>query len=479
MPQDAESKGEFAHRFFFKNTVDADAILFLARLPITGLTLLLISGVYRWASELWGSPGGIFAACFAALDPNIIAHGQLATNDLGVTCFSFFAIYTFWRLLRGPFQLRRLFLAGLTTGLALATKFSAVIVLPVLALLGVVYLAQKGLSPDMKTGRQLILILLVIGLIALVVLVVDYGGEFRSLLDMTIEMQTLDEQNFVISKSDQPAPAVAKVPIPIPSYWYGLWLIKGDIQTGRSAFLWGERSTEGWWYYFPLALLIKTPLPTLIFVTLGLITILKLKSKIVIIDGLFLIIPALIWVGMTMLSKLNLGYRYLLPAWPFLFIVGGSSVLLRSERKNYIAVFMLIVWLAVTAIRIYPYHLAFFNQLVGGPEKGYLYLVDSNIDWGQDLKRLAAYQRDHEIGTINLSYFGTADPDYYGIDYECLPSYGLLACPDATLPRSGTFAISVTCLQGGCTADWTKYRWLLDETPSARIGYSILIYRLP
>lgn len=476
LPTNVENRGDFAHHFLFDNNVTADTILFWARLPIMGLTVLLIWGIYNWARELWGVRAGWFAALIAALDPNIIAHGQLATTDLGVTCFFFLAVYAFWRFLRSP-SYGRLTMTGFVTGLACVSKFSAVMAIPVLALLG---LFQSDKEAKNTPGRWLLpRCLLVICLITLAVLVLDYGGELCPVWDMVARMQTSGQADITPPNTNAVVNFfLAQLPIPAPSYWYGMWLVQNRLQSGLPAFLWGQRSGTGWWYYFPAVLLIKTPIATLIMVGVALASLLRAWSHSRYTLA-FLMLPVTVWLATAMVGRLNLGYRHILPIWPFLFVVVGSLAAAPPIGWKRFALLALIGWLAVSAITIFPHHLAYFNELVGGPDEGYRYLVDSNLDWGQDLKGLARYQREHALGKIYLAYFGTADPDTYGIEYECMPSYGLLACDDAPIPRSGTLAVSATCLQGGCTADPQAYRWLLDETPVAKIGYSIFIYELP
>jgi len=474
MLQDVGSKGEFAHRFFFDNAADPDAMLFLARLPVMAITLLLTAGIYAWAREMWGERAGRLAALVAALDPNLIAHGQLATNDVGLACFFFLAVYAFWRFLRRPSRLRML-VTGLMTGLALAAKFSAAVLVPLLAVMGFLHLTRaRGRRQD---GRRLLLWLFVICLIAASVLVVDYG-EFRPVWDMAVEMQAFGQASIAPPNA---GPVIdfllTRLPVPAPSYWYGLWLVRNDVQEGRPVFVWGRHLETGRWYYFPLALLVKTPLAALMLTAVALVSLLR-AGPTERYNALFLLVPAGVWLVVAMATRLNLGYRHVLPILPFLFVLLGRVALLLSKGWKRIALLALAGWLCVAATLAFPYQLAYFNELVGGSGQGYRYLVDSNLDWGQDLKRLARYLQQREVGTVSLAYFGTADPDYYGIEYECMPSYGLLSCDDAPTFRSGWLAVSATCLQGGCTEDPTAYRWLLDETPVAKIGYSIFIYHL-
>jgi hypothetical protein len=145
---------------------------------------------------------------------------------------------------------------------------------------------------------------------------------------------------------------------------------------------------------------------------------------------------------------------------------------------------ILCVWQLVGTLRVHPHYLAYFNELVSGPENGYKYLVDSNLDWGQDLKGLGAYLKAQRIDQVELSYFGTADPAYYGIHYTCLPSFGILSkdkCPieSGFQDRAGVFAVSATHLQGVYLDDPYTFDWLKEREPEAVIGHSIFVYRVP
>jgi 4-amino-4-deoxy-L-arabinose transferase-like glycosyltransferase len=475
-PVGTPNKGDFAHRFLFENTIGPGRMLLWSRLMASGLTLLLVFAVYRWSKDLWGSRAGWLAALLAALNPSLIAHGSLVTNDVGVSAFFFLAVYAFWRFLKTPSP-GRLLMAGSMAGLALSSKFSGIAIVPVLAVLGFVYLLDRERQGE-KKGGYLILWLTIICLTAGLVVFITYGAEFRPVWEMIQHVYTYMPEHLDPLEADPTVDfSLARVPVPAPSYLYGLWLVGRDVSEGRSTFLWGQRSGAGYWYYFPAAFLVKTPLPVQILLGLAVAILVRTWSRSWY-DFLFLALPAGTWLGLAMFSRLNLGYRHVLPILPFLFVMVGRLAGAPLPRWRRAVVLALTGWLALSAVMIFPYHLAYFNELVGGPEEGYRYLVDSNLDWGQDLKRLARYQRGRGIGTLHLAYFGTADPNYYGIEYDCLPSLGLLACDDAPIPRRGTLAVSATCLQGGCTQDPSAYRWLLSETPVAKIGYSIFVYEL-
>ncbi len=280
----------------------------------------------------------------------------------------------------------------------------------------------------------------------------------------------------------------------------------GFFGGGRPAFLLGHFSSEGFWYYFPIAFGIKTPLPTLILVLWSLeiafwrvVTGRPFRSKL----SLGLLLPPLIYFAVSTQSALNLGYRHLLPILPFLYAFIG--VQLGAERqvtsyeslsrdvspRNWRAGFSramlcgLFLWLGVGNLVIYPFYISSFNEFVG-PANGYQVLVDSNVDWGQDLKRLRTWMQSENESLIKLAWFGSADPAYYGIVYDPLPGlphhFDLWQdLPfDPLSPDPGVYAISVSMLQELHRRDEDKiaFAWFRTREPDDRVGYSILIYRV-
>jgi len=521
-----ESLIRFGNRFVYRNVRDADTILLWGRLPVVLLTALLGWMVFSWGQEL-GHPGaGLLALFLCAFDPNILAHGRLATNDLAVTCFSFIAVYRFWKLLSSPGWANVIW-AGLAFGAAQASKFSAVLLAPILMLLAALWLlvghgvrapfplpGSRLLSqrPGLFRAYALGTVLLMIFLIGFALVWADYRFEVGTVLAEGRKLDWLDEQ----LEGSRWEPAVRyllqELPVPAPKYIYGLAVKYGHTEAGRSAFLIGELSTEGWWHYFLIAFLIKTPVPLLVLLTVATIrTVVQRRGFWQ--REVFLLVPVLIWLGVNSSSGFNLGYRHLLPALPFLFVFAGQVVAAAGEqtskvpedfvslparhgfwsnhverigRRNVILglVAILCAWQLVGTLRIHPHYLAYFNELVGGPKNGYRYLVDSNLDWGQDLKGLGAYLKAQGVDQVELSYFGTADPAYYGIHYRCLPSFGILSkdkCPiePGFQNRAGIFAVSATNLQGVYLKDPHTFDWLKAREPEAVIGYSIFVYRVP
>jgi hypothetical protein len=456
-----------------------ERVLFPGRVLVALLGVLVGALVYRWATDLFGPLAGLGALLLVTFDPNLLAHAGLATNDVAVTLGSLAALFAFWRFLRRP-TLSRSLLAGLVLGLAQGTKLNALLLFPVQALLGVVYVfwlyrTSRDLPPSSKYSLlSWIKGCAVIWLVAGFVLWATYGFELR---------------------------VVGDLPLPVPAGTH-LFLLERVAQAtggGHPGFLMGEISTQGWWHYFPVAFAIKTPLPTLIVLLAAVIAFLagwrrRLGDEIV--PVLFIVLYA----AFTIWGRLNIGYRHLLPILPFLFIFSArlfdlSLWLAWSEKfretvrrswQNAIgagAASLLVVWLILGTVTMWPFYLAFFNESVGGPDQGYRYLVDSNTDWGQTLKALNRHLQSKDIDRVRLSTYIEYGPAFeaYGLQVEPLPPLhdapGVL--PARFNPPPGVYAISTTTLQGIFTADPEMYDWFRRREPDARIGHVLFLYRVP
>jgi hypothetical protein len=210
-------------------------------------------------------------------------------------------------------------------------------------------------------------------------------------------------------------------------------------------------------------------------------------------DGLALLVPPLGYLIIGLFSDINLGYRHLLPMLPFLvvFAVGVVGTRMNADERGFkkyalrTTQYGLVLWLALVTILQYPHYIPFFNVFAGGADGGWRYLVDSNLDWGQDLPALSRYQAENDTGEIYLSYFGESRPDYYGIEYQGLPSFpprlmnpfaGIFYPPQ---PAPGIYAISATNLQGVLFQDKALMGYFHDLEPFAKVGYSIFLYKVP
>ena len=442
---------------------DGEILLWWCRMSCLVIAAGLFYCLWRWARDLYGSMGATVALGAACLSPNLIAHAGLVTTDFSLAGTYFCAFYGLRRFLQQP-DWRRLLLAGVFGGLALASKISALLWLPTTALLlGFTILtgplevrnrlatwagpvSRSRLRPWVGSAVALAALLL----IAAVVLWVLYG--FR-----------------------------------VMPFWTVLTSQLWDLSYGHEAYLFGRYSTEGWWYYFPIAFLVKTPVPTLLLGFWGVMTLIRDDAKRWD-HGLLLLPPAVFFSAFILSEGKALGLRYLLPIYPFLFVVAGASMQTAwsaTRRWRRRAVMGLCAALLLTTAGIHPDHLAYFNDMAGGPDGGHRILVDSNLDWGQDLKGLKTWMDERGVARVKLSYFGSVDPALYDLDYDWLPSY-VLPNRGATvveLPTTGWIAISVTNRVGVYMDMYGHgkglFEWLDAYEPVARIGHTIWVYRIP
>jgi hypothetical protein len=265
------------------------------------------------------------------------------------------------------------------------------------------------------------------------------------------------------------------------AYAQGFLLGQAKAQM-RGAFLAGQYSASGWWYYFPVAFLLKTPV-TIILLLAGGLAVCAIRWREFITVPLFILLPAALYLGAAMAQKLNIGLRHILPLYPLVLLIAAAGIaeLLRQKKATaLIGLAGLGLFQAFEFGRNCPNYLTFFNQFVGGPRNGNRYLVDSNLDWGQDLKPLKKWMDEHSIASIGLAYFGTADPAYYGIECTYLPGGPFFAEKLIRPPElPGYVAVSATVLRGVYLDGRGQafYRRLVDCEPVACIGNSINVYR--
>ena len=439
---------------FWDDDNDGDWILFWGRIPMVLVALLLGFFVWKWAYELYGRWAAFFALFLYILSPTILAHSRLVHTDLGITAFYFITTYFFWKLCKNEDKNKTrkyMWLTGLFFGLALAAKFSGIYLLGVFGLLFVVEIIYKILIKEFKKEVKLIdifkkketqeylkkflIVIILIVLIGCGVLVLSYGvKEF-------------------------------------PNYIEGFKSVVKHSQVGHPAFLFGEHYNIGKWHYFPIAFLLKTPIPTLIFLGFGLYLFARKKWKNNY-NELFLILPALLYFGLFLPNKINIGVRHVMPILPFVFVFVSSIINLEIKKKIWrnicIAIFaILCLWYLLSSLFIYPHYLAYFNEFAGGPDNGHNYLLDSNIDWGQDLKGLDKWLDENNIDDkITLGYFGHEDSNWRIGEFDrfkCAATPGIVAI-------SANLLHDFQNINQGCTD------WLNEYEPITKIGYSIFVY---
>lgn len=416
----------FAHEFLYNSNNNADKIIFWARFSFILITILLGIVLYFFTKKLFRSElAGIIALFFYSLNPDIIAHGHLATNDLLLTLFFFLTAICTYNYFAKP-NLKYLLFLILSLSAAIATKFSGLILVPILIL---IFVVQGLLNKELIKKYWLDFAKIAISCLLLITaFYCAVGLSFHDLFSGII-----------------------------------IQLSRG----GTPAYLFGHISQTGWWYYLPVAFIIKTPIAILVI-----LAILIIKSRISNYKKYYILVlfPVVLFLA-SLLGHIDIGLRYLLPIYPFIFLAMSSIATNLLLKKLYFKIIfaLLCLWYLVSFTTITPHQLTYFNEFVGGPKNGAKFLVDSNIDWGQDLKRLKTYLTKNNISTpIYLSYFGTADPSYYQINSQKITDY--------TGPIHGIVAVSVTNLK---LLEKNNLNWLVAYTPIDKIGNSIYIYNIP
>ncbi len=478
----------FSHHFLYELN-DADRMLYRARFMTVILGIILGVLVFCWAEELFGFWTASAVLALYCVEPNVLAHSSLVTTDLGVTCFIFGAIYFLWRLARS-FTFGNV--AGLVVFFVLAqiSKFSALLLGPIVLALLVVRVCGGGAwrcrfvrggalgSFDAKAIAGLVLVL-VLALSSYAAIWAVYGFRYGPMPPSSDLTRLRDNPQFL--EHTRHVAAVAnwfdKHRLLPSAYTQGFVLSQVKVQH-RSAYFAGNFSRTGWWYYFPAAFLVKTPLTVLLLLICGLVLLVKERARWMN-DAWFMALPPAIFLAVAMTAHLNIGVRHILPIYPFVFLIAG--VTLDEMRAKWRAIVLLapVVLASIELATAYPHCLAFFNRIIGGPGNGHWVLLDSNLDWGQDLKPLKHWMDAHHVGQINLSYFGSADPAYYGIHGTYLPGTPSLAAPETSMPHlPGYVAVSVQNLHGVRQDEPLHefYAPLLEHDPTAVIGYTIHIY---
>lgn len=424
-----------ARPFLSHNRVPFDFVLMPARLVTVALTLAFGCWIAYWTRRRFGAAPALLALSLFALDPNLIAHGRYVTTDL-IAAFLSFAALTLWiGFWEAPSE-RRLWAASLALGFALTGKYSTVFLLPVVLAMG----AFRWRSARWPWDGRLVLRGLAIAAASFAFAVlVAYAPALRWGLVKPFEL-----------------------------FFAGFFRILAQTTSGQPSYLLGQFSDRGWWYYFPVAFAVKTPAATLaLLLAAGLLALgRRLDFALRSLAG-----AALLYFGLSMISSFNAGIRHLLPVYAPLFVV--AAVLLDRVRPQQL-VWAAVALLAIENFTIYPHYLAFFNRLSGGPEAGPRYLLDSNLDWGQDLKKLARFVKKRQLPYVCVTLFTNTSPKDYPFPFDGLP---LTGDPEVWKQADCMVAVGATPLYGLHDKP-ERFAVLRARRPDAVIGHSIYVYDL-
>lgn len=507
---DLNGQWEFGRSLMFGSSNNADLIKHAAKLPMLVFFVLAAVLVFVWSRKLYGNRGAIIALILFSFSPTVIAHARFVTTDVPALFGVTLATYFFLKFLNQPGR-RNVILAGLALGVALLTKFSTFLLLPFFVILLLIHILIHQRF-TFHVSRFIIIL-------AFAFLFVIWPVYYFHTYNYPPERQRRDTETLlgsfgnrttadaVVWMSDKPVIRA------LGQYGLGLLMVTQRATGGNTTYFLGEVSASGWKNYFPVVYFLKEPLAWWGLVLLALFSI---ASKFSIFNFQFskignwvrnhfaefamLLWLAIYW-GTSIKGNLNIGVRHLLPTYPFAIILVSGQVaalgrsikglVLSIKRKTllntyYLILAVLLGWYVVENLFIYPYYLTYFNQAGGGSSGGYRYVVDSNLDWGQDLLRLSRWVKENDIQKIELDYFGWADPAYYlGDRFIWLTSNKYKDAADfiGRNQSDGWLAVSATFLQGSRgtpdkPAPINYDNWLKARTPVIVIGHSIFVYQI-
>jgi hypothetical protein len=488
---------EFGKRFLYRWN-DAETLLFWGRLPIVALGAALLAAVFLWTRRHWGKAAGALALLLAAFNPELLAHGAIVSTDVGIALFSFLTVVAFGAVVE-TVTAARVLRAGLALGAACATKFSGVglllmLAVPALAIAADARPIRLRLLPSAAPrevggrGRKLALlsgVLAAMGLVAILTIWTAYGFHSPLAVDPEANARIFDWREVALeSPALQAFFSGLRALSILPEAWIWGFLHFLVHAEGRPAFLLGQYSEGGFWYYFPAAFALKAPIALLLLLALAL-PLARRTAKDPRAEWLLWAPMVLFWL-LSMSRSINIGLRHLLPALPFMIVAASrvaAAAFPSGGGRRVLPAVVLVLGAAqvVSTLRAWPSYLAYFNELAGGARAASRYLVDSNLDWGQDLPGLRRWMEATGVPRVKLAYFGTADVKYYGVAADRLPGYQPPP-PSATVHEvvpGDLVAVSATLLRGVYVDPpvLPLMERLRARPPVAVIGGSIFLYK--
>jgi 4-amino-4-deoxy-L-arabinose transferase-like glycosyltransferase len=415
---------------------NAQTMLAHARIAVSVFVFLLALLVFFAAREMFGDGAALLALVLFVFDPMMVANGPLIGTDIGVTCCLFAAVYALYRYVKRP-SLLRLSLCALAAGLSLATKHSAILLFPILMLLCAAEVMlnrqaiDKNADVDSKPSRARLTLRLgvasvAIALVAVTMLWAFYGFRYAARPDGN---QIVPPTAVFLKGLHQPREAdtiafAERYHLLPEAYLYGLTDVLTLSNKGRPMYLFGQIYPTGRWFYFPLAFLIKSTLGLLLLLALlpfaralwrG-----ELRREVV-----FLILPPVVYFGVAMTSKMDMGIRHVLPIMPFLIVLAaaGAITLSRQSRAWAWTVGALVALHVGSSLWAFPNYLPYSNEIFGGPNQTYRSLADANVGWTGSLKALHTSLETRQITQCWFAYSALPEPADFQIPCKRLPTF--------------------------------------------------------
>jgi len=436
---------------------DMDRTLALARAGILPFFWLLCWVTYASARWIYGASAAVFSVFLLTMTPSILAHAGLATTDMALTATFLLATFTGWQWLEDP-SMRRTLIFGASVGLAVLSKFSTLAFFPsMVAITLVAWLISERprLSSLASRAGARVLPALAATLVAALVVWAGYRFSFGHARQFSFR-------------------------VPAPEFFNGIRQVQDHNREGHLTYLLGASNTVGWPYFYVVALGVKTPLPVLGLGIAGLILLCSKRRF-----GTRGLMPASMVVGIliyaSFFSQIRIGTRHVMPVFAAFAIAGGCASVwwlrhLTTRRLVQVAIAVLLVWTPATSLAAHPDYLAYFNAIASSKPEDFL--VDSDLDWSQDIKRLAA--RLKEVGATEVTF-----DQYAPGDLQKLFGFPRMYPLDIRGPRVGWNAISITRMKYGLFGsdryvyDRGTHFWPEQVQPIERVGSGLLLYYSP
>lgn len=484
--KDTNNHWEFANRFLFQSGNDTIGIARLARFPLLFFFIASAVLVFRWARKRYGQKAAFLALIIFCFSPTILAHSRLVTNDVAAMWGYLVATYFFLRFLRNP-RYKETIWFRIFLGLALITKFSTLILLPLFLILAFIFTI---FNPG---GTKKIIAKLILSYIISIVVIIypvysfhisNYPADKQRLDTIALVAERAPWSELIIWASDK------SFLRPLAHYGLGATMNLARIEGGNNYYFLGEVGNQAKASYFPIVYLIKEPLPWLILLFVAIAWFMRNQFLSLIrrfrfyvqnnIEEITIFFIAIIYFVLSIIGNLNLGIRYLLPIYPFVILLVSRAVTSIQWKKPFSAILLLLVaWYVVESVFAFPNYLSYFNQSVGGSKNGHGYVTDSNTDWGQDLIRLNHWLDENKIEKIEGDLFTSTDPKYYLAGKLNEITRDKYRSEDQFIRTSATpwLAVSYSQLEDSWASN-TGYSWLEDKRPEKVIGHSIAVYKL-
>jgi 4-amino-4-deoxy-L-arabinose transferase-like glycosyltransferase len=458
----AAQKFTVSEHFLYDSGNDARGMVRSGRAMIALLSVALGLCVFLRSRQVFGPWGGLLSLILYAVSPTMLAHARLMTADTAGALFLLLGAWGIWTVLQRITPMTLTLSSLAVAGMSIA-KMSA----PTLGFVGMVLLivrllVRRPLVVQFGHERQLTRrshqllafagVVLVHVAAAILLIWAAHGFKFSAFGVDAAPTAKLEYAWEEVTAGSTAGSVIefARSHHLLPEAW--LFGLADTIKHAgnRFAFLLGEHSHTGWWWFFPYTFLIKTPVGLLMLLGLGLATIRR--------DKLYPLTPLVVLFGVywvtALATNLNIGHRHLLPVYPVVFVLAGAAAAFLLQPRQLLRVLVTIATLTVVleSAWVFPHYLSYFNWVVGGPRHGYKHVVDSSLDWGQDLpalRRWIAGRRDAgDNQPVFVCYFGVHTPTREGIaSHQLMGGDGWREGLPPIWLAGGHYAISATHLQ--------------------------------